>query len=74
MAPFSFNVGLSKYNLWMDVVVVTPIVEHTFRLKMLNVQFYGMQKSFGLSQRNFTPSSHCIIWPLENKATRKEFE
>jgi len=47
-----------------------PIVEHTFRVKMLNVQFSGMRKSFGLSHWNFTPSSHCIIWPLENKATR----
>jgi len=70
MAPFSFNVGLLKYNLLMDVVLGTPTIEHTFQVKMLNVQFSDMRKSFGLSHWNFTPSSHCIIWPLKNKATR----
>jgi len=34
----------------MDVVVGISKVEHTLRPKMLNVQFCGMRKSFGLSQ------------------------
>jgi len=53
MAPSSFNVGLLKYNLLMDVVVGTPTLEHTFRVKMLNVQFASMRKSFGLGKNMF---------------------
>jgi len=53
MTPSSFNVGLLKYNLLMDVMLGTPTVEHTFRVKMLNVQFSSMRKSFGLSHWNF---------------------
>jgi len=70
MALYSFNVGLLKYNVLMDVVLGTSRVEHTFKLNMLNVQFSGVRKSFELSHSNFTPSSHSIIWPLENKAAR----
>jgi len=46
MAHSSFNVGLLKYNLLMVVMVGTYMVEHTLSLKMLNVQFCGMQKNF----------------------------
>jgi len=70
MARSSLNVGLLKYNLLMDVVVGISRVEQNLWLKMLNVQLYGMRKSSELWHWNFTTSSHCIIWPFENKVVR----